>query len=296
MASPIQIPSFDFGGGLGEDVLSINKSLYESLKSDMIPKKVAAVEEEEGAFQLAKVLKDYTPKDLSELQLEESDIIRIYPAKSVNNRFYGSVNGSKGYFPSQHVQVLQETDETAIVDDEEEEEVHTRESSSKNDKKSSTSWFSSSKKSAAENMSPKIDKIEVKRKLSVIIDRKMSSTSTAKPEITALSTPLGSLKDGKVRNAAPGQRVLWVDFMGGAEQVATLNLSKQEIKRQEVIYEIICTEADYIHDLEIILELYIRPLQKNKLVRPKDMSIIFSNLEQLIPVNQVESVINNRNY
>lgn len=116
----------------------------------------------------------------------------------------------------------------------------------------------------------------------------MSSATNVKPEISTVTTPIGTIKDAKARNAAPGQRVLWVDFMGGAEQVAALNLSKQEIKRQEVIYEIICTEADYIHDLEIILELYIRPLQKNKIVRPKDMSIIFSNLEQLIPVNQVK--------
>lgn len=172
MNSPLEIPAIDFGGGLGEDVLTINKTLYESLKSTSerdLPRKAAA-EEDEGPYQLAKVLKDYSPKDQSELQLEESDIVRIYPAKAANGKFYGSVNGSKGYFPSQNVKVLQETDEAAIVDDDEEEEVHTRDSSAKHEKKSSTSWFStSSKKSTAELSSPKNEKIEVKRKLYCLI-------------------------------------------------------------------------------------------------------------------------------
>ena len=54
---------------------------------------------------------------------------------------------------------------------------------------------------------------------------------------------------------APGQRLSWAEFMGGAEEVASLHLSKQELKRQEVIYEFITTESDYIRDLEIILEV-----------------------------------------
>jgi hypothetical protein len=165
MTSPLEMPSFDFGGGLGEDVLTINKSLYDAIKTstEMIPKKVAAADEEEGVYQLAKVLKDYSPKDQSELQLEESDIIRIYPAKTANNRFYGSVNGSKGYFPSQNVKILQETDETAVVDDDEDDDVPAQDSG-KHEKKSSTSWFStSSSKKSSDVMSPKLEKMEPKR-------------------------------------------------------------------------------------------------------------------------------------
>jgi hypothetical protein len=58
---------------------------------------------------------------------------------------------------------------------------------------------------------------------------------------------------------APGQRLSWAQFMGGAEEVASLHLSKQELKRQEVIYEFITTESDYIRDLEIILEVSLSP-------------------------------------
>lgn len=66
------------------------------------------------------------------------------------------------------------------------------------------------------------------------------------------------------RNAAlgraPGQRLLWVDYMGGADKVAELGLSKQDIKRQEVIYEIITTESDYVEDLDLVCEVRLTNL------------------------------------
>ncbi|KAI9141773.1 Dbl homology domain-containing protein [Paraphysoderma sedebokerense] len=78
----------------------------------------------------------------------------------------------------------------------------------------------------------------------------------------------------------------WVESMGGSEVVEKLNLSKADIKRQEVIYEMAKTEQDYVKDLDFVLETYITPLRKNKVVRAKDLAIIFSNWEQLLPVNQ----------
>ncbi|KAJ3189570.1 Myosin 10A, isoform D [Irineochytrium annulatum] len=73
--------------------------------------------------------------------------------------------------------------------------------------------------------------------------------------------------------------------MGGAEVVDKLGISKQERKRQEVIFEVLCTERDYVEDLETVIEVYIKQLKKNKLLRPKDMSVIFSNIETIMPVN-----------
>jgi hypothetical protein len=91
---------------------------------------------------------------------------------------------------------------------------------------------------------------------------------------------LGSPAETKLR---------WVNFVGGTEAVEKLDISKNEKQRQEVIYEIICTERDYVEDLETIIEIYIKPLKKNKLLRPKDMSVIFSNIEGLLPVNTVSA-------
>ncbi|KAJ3410974.1 Myosin 10A, isoform D [Chytridiales sp. JEL 0842] len=77
----------------------------------------------------------------------------------------------------------------------------------------------------------------------------------------------------------------WVDYIGGPEALEKLDISKQERQRQEVIYEIICTERDYVADLETIVEVYMKPLRNSKAVRPKDMAVIFSNVEALLPVN-----------
>ncbi|XJO78856.1 hypothetical protein BDV3_003234 [Batrachochytrium dendrobatidis] len=112
-------------------------------------------------------------------------------------------------------------------------------------------------------------------------------SGSSRPAVSAPSAPIVTNVSGKVAilGAPAGQRQLWVDFVGGAEAVETLGLSKKEIKRQEVIYEIITTESDYIDDLDIICEAYIKQLKKNKLIRSKDMAIIFSNIEQLLPVN-----------
>ncbi|TPX67259.1 hypothetical protein SpCBS45565_g03905 [Spizellomyces sp. 'palustris'] len=81
-------------------------------------------------------------------------------------------------------------------------------------------------------------------------------------------------------------RQRWVETMGGVEEVAKMGLSKKEVQRQEVIHEIQSTEKDYVEDLEIIINLYMNQIKKNKLLPPKDMAIVFSNVEQLLPVNQ----------
>ncbi|KAH6583550.1 hypothetical protein BASA61_007950 [Batrachochytrium salamandrivorans] len=111
------------------------------------------------------------------------------------------------------------------------------------------------------------------------------SGSPSVPSISSIvSTNAGGAKVA-ILGAPAFQRQLWVDFVGGPEAVEALGLSKKEIKRQEVIFEIITTESDYLDDLDIICEAYSKQLKRNKLIRSKDMAIIFSNIEQLLPVN-----------
>eukprot|EP00834_Sanchytrium_tribonematis_P002560 NODE_82_length_22625_cov_0.476516.p1 type:complete len:909 gc:universal NODE_82_length_22625_cov_0.476516:5472-8198(+) len=76
----------------------------------------------------------------------------------------------------------------------------------------------------------------------------------------------------------------WTDFMG-REQIDNLKLTKTEIKRQECIYELLLTEQDYVRDLEMIIDVYIRPLRKSRILSIKDIGIIFGVWEQLVPVN-----------
>ncbi|ORX64662.1 Dbl homology domain-containing protein [Anaeromyces robustus] len=78
----------------------------------------------------------------------------------------------------------------------------------------------------------------------------------------------------------------WVDFMGGQAVVDNMGLSKDSIKRQEVIYEMIDTERDYVNDLSIIIEVYIEPLKSNNILSKKDLNTLFSNVEQIYGVNK----------
>jgi len=48
----------------------------------------------------------------------------------------------------------------------------------------------------------------------------------------------------------------WVDFIGGQSVVDSMGLSKNDVKRQEIIYEMIDTERDYVNDLSIIIEVH----------------------------------------
>jgi len=78
----------------------------------------------------------------------------------------------------------------------------------------------------------------------------------------------------------------WVDFIGGQAAVDNMRLSKDSVKRQEVIYEMIDTERDYVNDLSIIIELYIEPLKNNNIISKKDLNTLFSNVEQIYGVNK----------
>ena len=110
--------------------------------------------------------------------------------------------------------------------------------------------------------------------------------------------------------AAPSEaKPKWFDKVDGKVLSA---LSEKEKKRQEVIFELIQTEKDFVRDLDIIInvrgsflfffvaclpfsfstsplsmQVFLVPMRKKKLVNVKDIAILFSNVEQLVPVNMV---------
>ncbi|KAJ3223727.1 hypothetical protein HK099_000747 [Clydaea vesicula] len=100
------------------------------------------------------------------------------------------------------------------------------------------------------------------------------------------ATLLSPVKTVSIVGAPAAVKQRWVDVMGGSDAVEKLEMSKKEIQRQEVIYEILTTEKDFVDDLNIIIELYLNGLKKNKLLRQKDLSVIFSNIESILPINQ----------
>lgn len=64
------------------------------------------------------------------------------------------------------------------------------------------------------------------------------------------------------------------------------NLPKDELLRQSALYEIIDSEADYVRDLHLLIELHLRPLRAQHLLDDRALRTLFSNVEALLPVNQ----------
>ncbi|OMH78835.1 RHO1 GDP-GTP exchange protein 2 [Zancudomyces culisetae] len=64
-------------------------------------------------------------------------------------------------------------------------------------------------------------------------------------------------------------------------ELEKLNLTKKEIERQEIMYETILTEADYLRDLKIIQDVFETPLREERIVLPEQANIMFMNLESL---------------
>ncbi|KAJ3116826.1 Myosin 10A, isoform D [Physocladia obscura] len=147
------------------------------------------------------------------------------------------------------------------------------------------------------------------------IGRKSSTSSTAssnsspeEPSSAALVTPtnllpsiqsnsapkLADLKPSAVPRTTRSvsqvsphaqHKKLWIDIIGGSAVCEKLNIGPSERKRQEIIYEIITTERDYVLDLEIVRNVWMERCRASKIVQGKDISVIFSNIEAILPVN-----------
>lgn len=70
------------------------------------------------------------------------------------------------------------------------------------------------------------------------------------------------------------------------KEVLDLNLSKEEVMRQSVLYEFIDSEADFVRDLNVLLEVHLKDIKNKRLLQDKDLKTLFSNIEEILPVNQ----------
>ncbi|KAI8825064.1 uncharacterized protein EV422DRAFT_517301 [Fimicolochytrium jonesii] len=67
-------------------------------------------------------------------------------------------------------------------------------------------------------------------------------------------------------------------------EVQNANLPKQEMMRLSAVYELIETEADYVRDLSLMINFHKTQLQET--LQEEDIQTLFSNTDQLVPVNQ----------
>ncbi|XP_030638806.1 intersectin-2a [Chanos chanos] len=72
---------------------------------------------------------------------------------------------------------------------------------------------------------------------------------------------------------------------GCADLVSLDSMSAQERRRQGYIHELIQTEERYVEDLELVLEVFHKPMSESGRLTEKEMGMIFVNWRELIMCN-----------
>ncbi|KAJ1984319.1 hypothetical protein H4R34_000743 [Dimargaris verticillata] len=80
-------------------------------------------------------------------------------------------------------------------------------------------------------------------------------------------------------------RMLWRDCLTQKEFEA-YGFSPKDIERQEIMFEIIHTEADYVQDLVLIREVFIKPLRHLHVLSEEEIQELFANIEEILPIHE----------
>ncbi|KAJ1966025.1 hypothetical protein GGI12_000343, partial [Dipsacomyces acuminosporus] len=80
-------------------------------------------------------------------------------------------------------------------------------------------------------------------------------------------------------------RMLWREGFTPRE-IENSAMDEREVKRQEVIFEIIHTEADYVSDLRIIVDILRSPMQTLKIIPTEQIDLLFGNVTEILELHE----------
>ncbi|OUM68572.1 hypothetical protein PIROE2DRAFT_53185 [Piromyces sp. E2] len=85
-------------------------------------------------------------------------------------------------------------------------------------------------------------------------------------------------------NMTLGLQTTWSTSIGKSY---VSKMTHQQIKRQEIIYEFIRTEKEYVNDLQAVIKYMINPLRKGKVIGidSRFVDSVFGNIEEISQVN-----------
>jgi len=106
-----------------------------------------------------------------------------------------------------------------------------------------------------------------------------SSLNPSQNPVVTSSTP--DLTNSENFNSTPQ-----LQFSTLPENILQMNLSRQENMRLSVIYELFATESDYVRDLNVIINCLMDSISKSQLLSDKEFNGLFSNVKDLVVVNQ----------
>ncbi|KAJ2723713.1 RHO1 GDP-GTP exchange protein 2 [Coemansia sp. Benny D115] len=115
--------------------------------------------------------------------------------------------------------------------------------------------------------------------------------STHRHSAMALLTPHMSSNSGSSGSGAsiaagnPAKaRMLWQEGFTPHE-IANSSMDEREVRRQEVIFEIIHTEADYVRDLRMVVDILLTPMRQLRVVPAEQIALIFGNVEEILELH-----------
>ena len=219
----------------------------------------------------AKALYPYQSQQKEDLSVDEDTVILILDRNSIPEWYIGSVDTSIGLIPRNYVQVLSEapliinnTPSKLVIPSvfDNHSDVDPRPIASQSSQNSRDNLSAPTPRKLGPKLLPKPDMPKILLGSMNQLNSDISDNTAhqfASQDITQLTWP--SLIDSKTLSS----------------------LSTDERKRQESIFELIKTEATYVRDLQLVVELFYAPLQN--LLASTELTIIFGNIEQLLLVN-----------
>ncbi|KAJ3216933.1 Myosin 10A, isoform D [Dinochytrium kinnereticum] len=118
---------------------------------------------------------------------------------------------------------------------------------------------------------------QLRRTLSTA-EKPMKGDTTSVSTIAATSSP-------SLLGTAPTTPISPKLFAKLPIEVMNAGLPKNDMMRLSVVYELIETESDYVKDLGIMVNYHKPEVRNTKLVSEQDITLLFSNVEQLIAAN-----------
>ncbi|KAJ1562854.1 cytochrome c oxidase subunit 1 [Nowakowskiella sp. JEL0078] len=108
----------------------------------------------------------------------------------------------------------------------------------------------------------------------------LEQQSTDSIEFTPITTNRPLSGDSTPQNSSPKH------FSKLPVELISAGLAKSEMMRLSVVYELIDTEADFVRDLNVMLNFHKQQIKNARLLSEEDVIVLFSNTDQLVQVNQ----------
>ncbi|KAJ2747588.1 Rho guanine nucleotide exchange factor 3 [Coemansia sp. BCRC 34301] len=104
-----------------------------------------------------------------------------------------------------------------------------------------------------------------------------------------LSPPVRASLDMRVESSAVGSaakaRMLWREGFTPLEMENSC-MDEREVRRQEVIFELVHTEADYVKDLRIMVDVLQRPMHELRLASAEQIDLVFGNIAEILELHE----------